>query len=67
MFESLQIVSLFTYQTKPQQHLYKTDTEVVNAKGNMNIFWNQKLKARKAVFFKQYRNSRLNEIFSEEL
>ena len=33
----------------------------------MNSFWDQKLKARKAVFFKQYRNTRLNEIFSEEL
>ena len=33
----------------------------------MNSFWNQKLKARKAVFFKQYRNARLNEVFSEEL
>ena len=62
-----QIVSLFTYRTKPQQHLYKTDTEVLNAKRNMNSFWDQKLKARKAVFFKQYRNTRLNEIFSEEL
>ena len=59
-----QIVSLFTYRTKPQQHLYKTDiliTEVLNAKRNMNSFWDQKLKARKAVFFKQYRNTRLNE------
>ena len=62
-----QIVSLFTYRTKPQQHLYKTDTEVLNAKRNMNSFWDQKLKARKAVSFKQYRNTRLNEIFSEEL
>ena len=62
-----QIVSLFTYRTKPQQHLYKTDTEVLNAKRNMNSFWDEKLKARKAVFFKQYRSTRLNEIFSEEL
>ena len=33
----------------------------------MNSFWDQKRKARKTVFFKQYRNTRLNEIFSEEL
>ena len=33
----------------------------------MNSFWGQKLKARKAVFFKQYRNARLNEILREEL
>ena len=33
----------------------------------MNSFWDQKRKARKAVFFKQYRNARLNEIFSKEL
>ena len=50
------IVSLFTYQTKPEQHLYKTDIEVLNAKRNMNNIWDQKLKARKAVFFKQYQN-----------
>ena len=62
-----QIASLFTYQIKPQQHLYKTDAEVLNAKRNMNGFWHQKLKARKEVFFKQYRNARLNEIYSEEL
>ena len=49
-----QIVSLFTYRTKQQQHLHKTDTEVPNAKSNMNSFWDQKVKARKAVFFKQY-------------
>ena len=47
-----QIVSLFTYQTKPQQHLFKTDIEVLNAKRNMNSFWDQKLKAEKAIFFK---------------
>ena len=34
-----QIVILFTYQTKLQQQLYKTDTEVLNAKRNMNSFW----------------------------
>ena len=62
-----QIVSLFTYRTKPQQHLYKTDTEVLNAKRNTNSFWDQKPKARKAVLFKQYRNTKLNEIFSDEL
>ena len=33
----------------------------------MNSFWDQKRKARKAVFFKQYRNARLSELFSEEL
>ena len=33
----------------------------------MNSFWDQKLKARKVVFFKQYRNPRLNEVLSEEL
>ena len=33
----------------------------------MNSFWDQKRKARKAVFFEQYRNARLNEIFSEKL
>ena len=33
----------------------------------MNSFWDQKLKAWKAVFFKQYQNTRLDEIFSEEL
>ena len=55
-----QIVILFTYRIEPQQHLYKTDTEVVNAKRNMNSFWDQKLKAPKAVFFKQYRNARLS-------
>ena len=31
----------------------------------MNSFWDQELQARKAVFFKQYRNARLNETFSE--
>ena len=61
------IVSLFTYGTKPWQDLYKTNTEVLNAKRNMNNFWYQKLKAPKVVFFKQYWNARLNEIFSEEL
>ena len=45
-----QIVSLFTHRTKPQQRLYKTDTEVLNNKRNMNGFWNQKLKTRKAVY-----------------
>ena len=62
-----QTVSLFTYGTKPQQHLYKTDTEVLNAKKNMISFLDQKLRARKVVFFKQYRDTRLNEVFSEEL
>ena len=33
----------------------------------MNSFWDQKLKAPKAVFFKQHRFTRLNDIFSEEL
>ena len=33
----------------------------------MNSFWDQKLKARKAVFFKRHQNARLNEIFCEEL
>ena len=33
----------------------------------MNSFWDQKLKARKLIFFKQYQNARLNEIFSKEL
>ena len=60
-----QIVNLFTYKTKLQQHLYKTDIEVLNAKRNMNSFWNQKHKAWKAVFFKQNRSARLTEIFSE--
>ena len=32
------IVSLFTYQTKAQHHLYKTDIEVLNSKRNMNSF-----------------------------
>ena len=62
-----QIVSLFTYGTKPQQHPYKTDIEVLNAKRNMNNFRDQKLKAQKAVFCKKYRNARLNKVFSEEL
>ena len=62
-----QIVSQFTYRTKPQQHPYKTITVVLNAKRNMNSFSGQKLKAQKAVFFKQYRNTRLNEVFSEKL
>ena len=33
----------------------------------MNSFWDQELKARKAVFFKQYRNAILNGTFNEEL
>ena len=33
----------------------------------MNSFWDQELKARKAVFFKQYRNAILNRTFNEEL
>ena len=32
-------LSLFTYRTKSQQHLYKTEIEVLNAKINMNSFW----------------------------
>ena len=48
-----QIVNLFAYKTKLQQHLNKTDTEVINTKKRMNSFWYQKHKARKAVFFKQ--------------
>ena len=62
-----QIVSPFNYRTKPQQYLHKTDIEVPNGKLNMNSFWDQTLKACKAVYFKQYRNARPNEIFSEEL
>ena len=62
-----QIVSLFTYQTKPQEYLYKIDIQVLNAKRNMSSFWDQKRKSRKAVFFNQHRNARLNEILSGEL
>lgn len=48
-----QIVNLFAYKTKLQQHLHKTDTEVINTKKRMNSFWYQKHKAWKAVFFNQ--------------
>ena len=62
-----QIVSLFTYQIKRQQHLSKTDIEVLNAKRNRDSFLEQKFKARKALFLEQHRNARLDKIFSEEL
>ena len=48
-----QIVNAFAYETKLQQHLYKTDNEVSNTKKKMNSFWYQKHKVRIAVFFKQ--------------
>ena len=57
-----QTVSLFTQRTKPQQHLHKTDTEVINAKKNIS-FSIEKCNAWKAFCIKQYQN----EIFSEEL
>ena len=60
-------IYLFTYRTEPPQHLYKTDTELLNAKRSMNSFWDHKLRARKAVFFKQYQNIILNDVLSEEL
>ena len=48
-----QIVNVFAYKTKLQQHLYKTDNEVINTKKKMNSFWYQKHKVQIAVFFKQ--------------
>ena len=36
-------------------------------KKNMNSFWDKKHKTQKTVFFKQYRNARLNEIIQKEL
>ena len=35
---TLQILSLVNYKTKPQQHLYKSDVEVLNGKRNMDSF-----------------------------
>ena len=64
---TFQILSLFTYENKLQQHLYKTDIGVLIVIRNMKAFWDQKHQARKVVFFKKHLNARLNKIFNKEL
>lgn len=48
--------------------VYLPIKEILNAKKkNMNSYWDKKRKTQKTVFFKQYRNARLNEIIQKEL
>ena len=41
--------------------------EVKNTKNNIEETWNDKLKKRDDIFWRYYRNKRLNELFREEL
>ena len=41
--------------------------EVKNAKKNIEETWNDKLKKRDDIFWRHYRNKRLNQLFREEL
>ena len=65
IFTFLIIIPQHLFKIAPQYHLLKTDMEVLNAKRKINNFWDQKLKPRTIVFFRQYRNVKRNGIFNE--
>ena len=47
--------------------IQKNKDEVKNAKKNIEETWNDKLEKRDDIFWRYYRNKRLNELFREEL